>query len=62
MDKNKKLNTNARYLAKFKTRSIRLTPEEDKRMQDAAILAGQSNQAYILQAIRDRIAHDSNKA
>ena len=47
---------NARYLAKMKTLTIRLKPEEYARLQAAAGVG--SVQGYILQAVRERLARE----
>lgn len=49
---------NARYLAKMKTLTIRMKPEEYVTIQAAANRTGDSVQGYILQAIRTRIEQE----
>ena len=51
----KKKATNERYLAKFKTVSVRIPLEWLNDMQSAAAVSGQSLQGYILQAVRERM-------
>ena len=51
---------NARYLATQKTTVIRTLPEEAETFKIAAETAGQSVQAYIVQAIRERMERDSS--
>lgn len=46
---------NAKYLAGKKTLTIRLDHDEAEEIADAAEKAGQSVQAYFLQAVRDRL-------
>lgn len=50
---------NARYLATQKTTVIRTLPEEAETFKIAAETAGQSVQAYIVQAIRERMERES---
>ena len=47
---------NSRYLAKFRTITIRLSQEEKQRIEQAAAQAGESVAGYILRAIRQRMA------
>lgn len=54
----KKKATNERYLAKFKTVSVRIPLEWLADMQSAAANAGQSLQGYILQAVRERMERE----
>jgi predicted DNA binding CopG/RHH family protein len=53
-----KLESNARYLAKFKTVSIRIPEEELPAVKRAADSAGVALSAYILRAIREQIRRD----
>lgn len=54
---------NARYLAKMKTLTIRIKPEEYADLQAAAIeKEGGSVQGYILRAVRERMARDQAQA
>lgn len=46
---------NAKYLASKKTLTIRIDHEEADEISEAAEKAGQSVQAYFLQAVRDRL-------
>ena len=46
---------NAKYLASKKTLTIRIDHDEADEISDAAEKAGQSVQAYFLQAVRDRL-------
>ena len=46
---------NAKYLASKKTLTIRLDYDEANEISAAAEKAGQSVQAYFLQAVRDQI-------
>ena len=52
--------SNKRYLDKFKTFTLRVLPDEQQHIRYAAADAGQSVQAYILQAIRKRMERDNN--
>lgn len=54
----KKKATNERYLAKFKTVSVRIPLEWLADMQSEAANAGQSLQGYILQAVRERMERE----
>lgn len=58
MDKAKKLQTNAKYLSKFKAVPVRVPLAEYERMKSTAADAGQSPSAYALQAIRERMERD----
>lgn len=51
--------SNAKYLATQKTTVIRTLPEEAETIRTAAGTAQQSVQAYILQAVRERMERDS---
>lgn len=53
-----KLDGNARYLAKFKTLSVRIPLEELPDIQKAAGKAGQSVPAYLLDAARQRMQQE----
>ena len=46
---------NAKYLASKKTLTIRIDHDEAEEISEAAEKAGQSVQAYFLQAVRDRL-------
>lgn len=59
MDKTKKLATNARYLAKFKTISIRFPVDEWERVSEAAQREGKAVSAYTVQAVRERMERDA---
>ncbi len=56
-----KLEGNARYLAKFKTVSVRIPQSEWGSVASAAANAGQAISAYILQAVRERMARDQQQ-
>ena len=56
----KKKASNERYLAKFKSYTIRVTAEEKDRIDQAAAAAGQSTSAFILDAVRARMAGGEN--
>ena len=68
MNDNEKKSTQAqidasvRYNRKQDNIMIRPSKEEGKKIREAASGAGQSVQAYILQAIRDRIERDNAAA
>ena len=62
MDKKRKLETNARYLAKFKRVPVSVPLDEWDAVQQAAAAAGQSASAYMLQAVRDRVARETAPA
>ena len=49
---------NARYLAKLKTVTVRMQPEVAGTIQQAAQIAGESVNAYILEAVRRRMVED----
>lgn len=49
---------NARHMAKLDTIKIQPYKEEGQRIREAAAAAGQSLQAYILDAIRQRMDRD----
>ena len=51
---------NARYLAKLKTWTIRIKPEEAERIEQAAAAAGQSKNEYVLEAVRLRMKKDTS--
>lgn len=52
--------SNKRYLDKFRVVTLRVMPDEHGHIRAAAANAGQSVQAYILQAIRERMERDDN--
>lgn len=52
---------NARYVSKLDQLKIQPLKEEGEAIRQAAADAGQSVQAYILQAIRERMARDNGK-
>lgn len=55
-----KLEGNARYLAKMKSVSLRMKPEDHEEIKCAAEKSyGGSVQGYILDAVRERMAEDS---
>lgn len=49
---------NARYLAKLKTITVRMQPETAGTIQQAAAQAGESVNAYILEAVRRRMEQE----
>lgn len=49
---------NARYLAKLKTWTIRIKPDEAERIEQAAAAAGQSKNEYVLEAVRRRMEQE----
>lgn len=55
MYNDKKKASNARYLSKFKTITLRISEEEKQRIDEAAAQQQQSTASFILQAIRDKI-------
>lgn len=55
MATNAQRKANAKYLAGKKTLTIRLDYEEAEEIAEAAKQAGESVQAYFLQAVRDRL-------
>lgn len=61
MDKKRKLETNARYLAKFQRVPVRVPLEEWPAVQQAAAAAGQAVSAYMLDAVRAKVAADQAK-
>jgi len=60
MDKKRKLETNARYLAKFKTISIRFPIDEWEKISKAAQREGKAVSAYTVQAVRERIEREED--
>ena len=48
------------YLAKLKTWTIRIKPEEAERIEQAATAAKQSKNEYVLEAVRLRIKKDTS--
>ena len=52
----KKKITNSRYLAKFRTVTLRITDAEKTRIEEAAADQGESVAGYIMTAIRRRMA------
>lgn len=61
MDKKRKLETNARYLAKFQRVPVRVPLEEWPAVQQAAAAAGQAVSAYMLDAVRAKVAADQRE-
>ena len=53
---------NARYLAKLKTITVRMQPEIAGTIQQAAQAAGESVNAYILEAVRRRMEQEGRTA
>ncbi len=53
---------NARHIAKLDRIEIRPYKNEAREIKRAAKLAGQSTSAYILQAIRDRMAREKRSS
>lgn len=53
---------NARHVAKLDALKIQPYKEEGAAIRAAAAAAGQSVQAYILQAIRERMERDNKQA
>lgn len=53
------LEGNALYLAKLKTFTLRVLPEEFEAIKAAAEAAGQSTNAYIVQAVRERMEREN---
>ena len=53
--------SNARYLAKQKTVTVRMPPEAAGRIRQAAEAAGESVNAYILQACAERMQRDQDQ-
>lgn len=49
---------NARYLAKLKTWTIRIKPDEAEKIEQAAAAAGQSKNEYVLEAVRRRMEQE----
>ena len=56
------LDGNARHIAKLDNILLRPYKAEGAAIRAAAAEAGQSVQAYILQAIRERMERDNNKS
>ena len=56
MSSDAKRASNARYLAKFKTVSVRFTQTDAVAVQSAADSAGESLNAYIVGALAQRLA------
>lgn len=52
------LASNARYLAKLKTITLRMRPEEHERIKAAAERSNGSVQGYILDAVRERMERE----
>ena len=51
---------NKNYLAKLKTWTIRIKPEEAERIEQAATAAKQSKNEYVLEAVRLRMKKDTS--
>ena len=62
MSSDAKRASNARYLAKFKTVSVRFTQTDAVAVQSAADSAGESLNAYIVGAVAQRMERDANSA
>lgn len=60
MSSDAKRASNARYLAKFKTVSVRFTQTDATAVQAAADTAGESLNAYIVGAVAQRMEHDAS--
>lgn len=56
-----KKKSNDRYLSKFKTLSVRFNLDLFAKIETAAAAAGQSLQAYILQAVAERMERENNE-
>lgn len=50
------------YLAKLKAYTIRLQPEQAELLEQSAQRAGQSVNSYVIQAVMERIARESQSA
>ena len=46
------------YLAKLKTWTIRIKPDEAEKIEQAAAAAGQSKNEYVLEAVRRRMEQE----
>ena len=62
MSSDAKRASNARYLAKFKTVSVRFTQTDAVAVQSAADSAGESLNAYIVGAVAQRMEWDASSA
>ena len=62
MSSDAKRASNARYLAKFKTVSVRFTQTDAGAVQSAADAAGESLNAYIVGAVAQRMERDASNA
>lgn len=62
MSSDAKRASNARYLAKFKTVSVRFTQTDAVAVQSAADSAGESLNAYIVGAVAQRMERDASNA
>ena len=62
MSSDAKRASNARYLAKFKTVSVRFTQTDAVAVQSAADSAGESLNAYIVGAVAQRMERDASRA
>ena len=62
MSSDAKRASNARYLAKFKTVSVRFTQTDAVAVQSAADAAGESLNAYIVGAVAQRMERDASSA
>ena len=62
MSSDAKRASNARYLAKFKTVSVRFTQTDAVAVQYAADSAGESLNAYIVGAVAQRMERDASSA
>lgn len=51
----KKKQSNARYLNKLESFIVRISPEGKKELELAAAAAGKSRNAFILEAIKEKI-------
>ena len=61
MSSDAKRASNARYLAKFKTVSVRFTQTDAVVVQSAADSAGESLNAYIVGALAQRMERDASR-
>lgn len=62
MSSDAKRASNARYLAKFKTVSVRFFQADAIAVQSAADAAGESLNAYIVGAVAQRMERDASSA
>lgn len=62
MDMKRKLETNARYLAKFKRVPVSIPLDKWPAVQQAAASAGKAASAYMLDAVLQQVARDQAQA